>query len=95
MKRLGTFSLGLLILSGSLSLAIAGDTRTDNLALLGQAQEKVSSRLASSSVEKGSAPYALRGELQQIDHLIAALEAGENVDPKSIERVLKRARVVQ
>lgn len=32
---------------------------------------------------------------QQIDHLIAALEAGENVDPKRIERVLKRARVVQ
>jgi len=94
MKRLGVFAIGLLLLSGSRSPAIAGDARSNNLALLVEAQGKVSSRLASASVEKGSAQYALRGELKQIDHLIAALKAGEDVDPKRIEQVLKRARVI-
>lgn len=95
MKYAGLAAIGLLILSGGISPATAGDRRADDLALLGQAQARVSSRLATSSVDKGSAQYALRGELEQIDRLIAELEAGRDVDPRTIERALKRARVIQ
>jgi len=97
MKHRGifAFAIGLSIFSGSLSPATAGDTRSEDLALLVQAQRRVSSQIAAAGVQRGSAQYTLLAERRQLDGIISALEAGEDVEPERIERALKRARVIQ
>jgi len=95
MKRLGAFGIGLLVLSVSGLPAVAGETRSSDLALLRKAQSRLSAQLASASAQKGGGQYSLLAERRQVDDMISALEAGKAVDPERIERALKRSRVVQ
>lgn len=88
-------AVGLGLLAAGVSPAIAGETRPTDLALLVEAQSRLSAQIATASLQKNNSQYSLLGERRQVDGMIAALKAGENVAPERIERALKRARVLQ
>jgi len=95
MKHLRAVAVGLLFLAAGVSQATAGETRPSDLALLEEAQSRLTAQITTASVQRNNGQYALLAERNQVDDLIAALEAGKDVAPERIERALKRARVVQ
>lgn len=95
MKHLRAVAVGLLFLAAGVSQAMAGETRPSDLALLMEAQSRLTAQITTASVQKNNSQYSLLAERRQVDGMIAALESGKDVAPERIERALKRARVLQ
>ena len=95
MKHLTAVAIGLLFVAAGTSQGAAGEMRPNDLALLVEARSRLTAQITTASVQRSNAQYPLLADRRQVDDMIAALEAGKNVDPERIERVLQRARVLQ
>lgn len=86
MKRITLTVIGLMMLA---TTALAADqTTTGTAAELRGAQQRVA--LAARGV-KGGARQQFELQERNLDRLITDLESGHSVDPKEIDRALKRA----
>jgi len=88
-RRIALATMLALVTAGS---ALAGDTRSQQLGALKDAQERLA-RLPMQGRAQGTSSVdpQLLADRNQVDGLIADLESGKKVDPSAVDRALKAA----